>query len=114
MSEQHIQISDDIEIYIDAPTEITQIERPYLMTTIVAHQSSRVLLADIYTGSIPLTIGYQFYRFNYTMRVKRIIDALDVYSQTIHHIEHNPQLYDSRLARKAIEVLRQCFYDKLK
>src|SRR5258706_13574709 len=99
MSNRGIYLGNDIEIFIDEPVEVSAIERPYFVTSILADHAfdGSTLLPSVYTGSIPLRIGYQVYRFYYEMRVKRVVDALDVYSEAIKHIEYNSGLYDARL-----------------
>jgi hypothetical protein len=116
VSGQGIYLGDDIEIYIDEPVEITAIDRPYLVTSVLAENTfdGSSLLPNLYAGSVPLTIGHRVYWFYYQLRVKRVLDALDVYSAAVKHIEQNGHLYDARLAYKAIEVLRQAFYRRLR
>lgn len=115
MTNQGIYVGDDIEIFIDEPVEVTSIDRPYIVTSILTEHTSAnsSLQPSLYSGSIPLQIGQKIYRFYYQMRVTRVLDALEVYSDAVRHIEDNSDLYDTRLARKAIQVLRAAFARQL-
>jgi hypothetical protein len=116
MGTRNIKLGNDAELIIDEPNSASSSERAIIITSAIvqAFSNSTSLSASIRNGFLPIKIGTTVFRIYYELRVKRIITALTAYSEAISHIEQNPHLYDQRLARKAIEVLRQCYNDRLR
>src|SRR5260221_13447890 len=115
MSEVVVSISDGIELIIDESENLSTAERSMVLTSALIEQigEGRTVIPSLFQGSLVLDVGYRVYRVYYQLRIKRVMDALSIYSDAISHIESNPHLYDQRLAKKAIETLRECFYRKL-
>ena len=110
MGQTVIRLSDQAELILDEPAAVSAVERALILAEIVTQEFSatRIKKPSTYTGSLPVRIGSHIYRIYYQFKVNRVMDALAAYSEAIRHIQHNPRLYDRRLARKAIEVLREC------
>ncbi len=110
-----IKLGQNVELIIDEPSTVSCNERPLLLTSAIVHTLSDVtnLNPSLKAGFFPLTIGSTVYRIYYQLRVKRLTNALALYSDVISHIQDNPHLYDQRLASKAIQVLRECYINYL-
>lgn len=111
-----IKLGNDAELIIDEPSSASSGERAIMLTSAIAQtfSNSTSLSPSTRTGSLPITIGSTVFRVYYEFRVKRVINALTAYSEAIIHIEQNPHLYDLRLANKALEVLRDCYRERLR
>lgn len=116
MSRKTINLGNDVELTLDEPNELSYIDRPLLVTSAIveAFSATTTLSRGTRTGFFPLKIGAKIYQVYYQIRVNRIINALTAYSEAINHIEKNPHLYDRRLARQAIAVLRDCCQERMK
>ncbi|MFB2972613.1 hypothetical protein ACE1CD_26945 [Aerosakkonema sp. BLCC-F183] len=112
----NIKLGNDAELIIDEPKSASSGDRAIIITSAIAQafSDSTSLSPSTQTGFLPITIGSTVFRIYYELRVKRILNALTAYSEAIRHIQQNPHLYDQRLARKAIEVLRECYNDRLR
>ncbi|MCL1468016.1 hypothetical protein [Argonema galeatum] len=110
-----IKLGNEADLIIDEPNSASSGDRAIIVTSAIAQafSDSTSLSPSTRTGFLPITIGSKVFRIYYELRVKRIMNALTAYSEAISHIEQNPHLYDQRLARKAIEVLRECYNDRL-
>ena len=116
MGKTVIKLGDKAELIIDEPNVISTNDRAMVLITAIAQEFSGVtaLNPSRHIGTLPVRIGATVYRVYYELKVKRVINALTAYSEAIAHIENNPHLYDARLSRKAIEVLRKCYSRELK
>lgn len=115
MGKTVIRLGNKADLIIDEPNVISASNRAIVLTTAIAQEFSGVtaLNPSRHTGTLPIKVGATVYRVYYELRVKRVINALTAYSEAIAHIENNPHLYDTRLSRKAIEVLRKCYSEEL-
>lgn len=116
MNTRTINLGNDAELIIDEPSSLSSSERPLLLTSTIiqAFLGLTSLSQSTQSGYLPITIGSTVYRIYYQLRVKRVMNALSAYSEVISHIQQNPHLYDSRLASKAVEVLRECCREHLR
>ncbi|NET45491.1 hypothetical protein [Okeania sp. SIO2B3] len=110
MGTRTIDLGNGAELTIDEPNSLSSSERPLLVTSAIvqAISDSASLTPSTRSGFLPITIGYEVFRIYYQFRVRRVMNALTVYSEAINHIQKNPHLYDRRLATKAIQVLHEC------
>jgi len=115
MGQTVIRLGDQAELILDEPAAVSSTERALIVSEIVAREFSGTASRKpaIYTGSLPVRIGARIFRIYYQFKVKQVMNALTAYSEAIRHIENNPHLYDRRLARTAINVLRQCYRTEL-
>lgn len=111
-----VNLGTDIELVIEEPNGLSSLNRALVVTSACVQEfgDGGLVFPSQRDGIFPITIAGRVYSIYYRIRVKRVINALTVYSETIKHIQNNPHLYDSRLATKAIEVLRSCFRDSLR
>jgi hypothetical protein len=111
-----ISLGNSAELIIDEPSSASPSDRALVLTHAVARSFSKHPRRQFETigGSLPLRIGHRLVEVYYQLKVKKALDALTAYSEAIKHIEDNMLGYDDRLARKAIEVLRQCCRAELK
>lgn len=116
MGQTVIDLGDQAELVIDEPNSQCSQHRATVITIALLNEfgGATNLGPAQRSGSVSLTIGYSLYRIYYQLRVKRVLSALTAYSEAIRHIQENIYLYDYRLARKAIEVLRECHRKELK
>jgi hypothetical protein len=115
MGQTVIKLGDHADLILDEPSAVSSTERALILTEIVTQEFSATGIRNpsVHTGSLPVQIGSTIYRIYYQLKVNRIMNALTAYSEAIRHIENNSHLYDRRLARKAIEVLRECYLSEL-
>ena len=115
MGKTVIKLSDQAQLILDEPAVVSSAERGLIVAEIITQEFSaaRTRKPSIYTGSLPVRIGSRIYRIYYQFKVNQVMNALTAYSEAIRHIENNSHLYDRRLARKAIEVLRECYRTEL-
>jgi hypothetical protein len=111
-----IDLGADVELVIEEPDGLSSADRALAVTSACVREfgDGGLVFPCQRSGSFPVTIAGRIYSIYYQVRVKRVINALTVYSETIKHIQNNPHLYDSRLATKAIDVLRECFRSNLR
>lgn len=116
MGQTIIKLGDNVDLILDGPSAVSSVDLALIVTEVIVQEFSvgSIRSPSIYTGSLPVRIGSTIYRIYYQLKVNRIMNALTAYSEAIRHIENNPYLYDRRLARKAIEVLRECYLNELK
>jgi len=116
MGTRTISLGSGAELIIDEPNSLSPSERPLLITSAIveALSNSGSLTPSTRSGFLPITIGYKVYSIYYQLKVRRITNVLTAYSEAINHIQHNPHLYDRRLATKAIQVLRECCKERLR
>lgn len=116
MPKRIIKLGDKADLIIEEPSSLPSANRALVVASAVLEgfKGSNVLRASSHSGSLPITIGYSVFKVYYRLRVKRVLSALEAYSEAIRHIENNFHLYDARLARKAIEVLKECHRRELR
>lgn len=115
MSDVHLTLGKDIELILHEPTQMRPEHRILAFTSALVQEvgDKKHLLATKSQGNIVITAGELIYRVYYQFRVQRAMNALDAYSNAIAHIRSNPHLYDSRLAEKAIQLLRILYRGEL-
>lgn len=116
MTKRVIQLGQDAELIIDEPNYASSADRTAIVTSAILQEFSGLGYVNpaIQYGSLWLRIGAKFCRIEYELHVKRVLNALTAYSEAIDHIQSNPNLYDQRLAKKAVTVLRRCYKDTLR
>lgn len=109
MRQRIIKLGNDVDLIIDEPASVSSTERTLVVASAIVQEFSGkgTLAPTNKEGNLPIRIGSTVYQVYYQLRVKRVLNALAVYSEAIRHIEENPNLYNPRLACKAIKVLRE-------
>lgn len=115
MGQTVIRLGDNADLILEEPGAVSSADRALIVTEVIIQEFSLgyTRSPSVHSGSLPIRIGSTIYRIYYQLKVNRIMNALTAYSEAIRHIENNPYLYDRRLARKAIQVLRECYLNEL-
>lgn len=117
MAQQTISLDVGVDLIIDEPYNISSSNRAAIVTGALLNEfpnSSTSLLPSNKRGEFEFKVGDNIFTVFYQYKAKRVISALEAYSSAIRYIENNSHLFDQRLARKAIEVLRKCCRDELR
>ncbi|RMG34666.1 MAG: hypothetical protein D6732_10385 [Methanobacteriota archaeon] len=116
MTRRTISLADGVDLIIDEPSAAKPSDRAALIASAVINEfesGSNYLRANK-SGEFKFKIGHSIFRIYYQYKVNRVLSKLEAYNAAIQYIENNMYQFDYRLARKAIDVLRQCFRDDLK
>ena len=115
MQKRVVRLGENCELIIDEPPEISSNVRSFVIVSILAEilSSSNAPFSTSETGNIILPLGLRIYQIYYEFKVQRIISNLELYNGAISHIAQNPDLYDQRLAKKAIDVLQKTFKENI-
>jgi hypothetical protein len=113
MGKKTVYIDRDVELTFDEPAHTSSLDRTVIVASAVAQEflSNSHIMPSTRSGSLSVTIAGKAYQIYYKFKVRKVLRAVEIYSSAISHIENNMYLYDQRLARKAIKVLRKAFRD---
>lgn len=116
MSRRVIRLSDDAELIIDEPRGITEVNRAAMLLSAILEEFKDVStsVATNRAGVLRFQVQNSIFWIYYQYKIKQVLTGLDAYSAAIQYIESNPDLFDERLSRKAVDVLRRCYRDELK
>lgn len=117
MAERTIPLADGVDLIIDEPSGTSSSDRAAMLASAIISEfgnSSVSLMPINKRGEFEFKVGYSIFRIYYQYKANRVLNALEAYNAAIRYIENNPHLFDQRLARKAIEVLKKCYRDELR
>lgn len=117
MTQQTISLGDGVDLIIDEPYNVTPSNRAAIVVSAIVNEFNSSSVSQFPTnkrGEFEFKIGYSVFKIYYQYKANRVLNALEAYSAAIRYIESNPYLFDQRLSRKAIEVLRKCYRDELR
>jgi hypothetical protein len=117
MPHRTIPLADGVDLIIDEPQGTSPSDRAALVASAVINEFGNISssLAPINKrGDFEFKKGQSIFRIYYQYKANRVINALEAYSAAIDYIEGNSHLFDQRLSRKAIAVLRKCFKEELR
>ena len=117
MAQQTIPLADGIDLIITDPPGTSSTERAALVASAVISEFGNGATSfnpRNRNGQFEFKIGYSIFKVYYQYKTNRVINALEAYSAAIQYIENNMYLFDYRLAKKAISVLRKCYRDELR
>lgn len=116
MAQRTIPLADGVDLIIDEPSVASSSDQAALIASAVINEfgSGSNYLMHTKSGEFEFKIGYSIFRVYYQYKTNRVLSKLEAYSAAIQYIEKNIYQFDYRLARKAIEVLRQCYRDELR
>lgn len=117
MPQHTVPLGVGIDLIIDEPYNVEPSNRAAIIASAVINEfndGSASVSPWNGAGAFDFKIGGSIFKIYYQYKTNRVINALEAYSGAIRYIESNPHLFDQRLSRKAIEVLKKCFNDELR
>lgn len=117
MTHRTIPLAHGVDLIIDEPQGTSTSDRAALVASAVINEFGNVstsLTATNKRGEFEFKKGNSIFKIYYQYKANRVINALEAYSAAIKYIESNSHLFDERLSRKAIVVLRKCFNEELR
>lgn len=117
MPHRTIPLAQGVDLIIDEPQGTSTSDRAALVASAVINEfgnASTSLAATNKRGEFEFKKGHSIFRIYYQYKANRVVNALEAYSAAINYIEGNSHLFDQRLSRKAIAVIRKCYKEELR